>query len=75
MYFVSVAEIMAGNGQYQTGKLFTDDSHKSKLEKVRMISYLGETLWQKMDFRINDTPSILTTVSIHIKVTWTLIYT
>ena len=56
MYLISVAEIMVGNGQYLTGKSFTDDSDPSKLEKVRMISYLAETLWQQMDFRINDTP-------------------
>ena len=45
-----------GNGQNLAGKLFTDDSDMSKLETVGVINYLGETLWQQMDFRINDTP-------------------
>ena len=55
MYFVTVVEIVAGNGQSLAGKLFTDDSDPSELEKVRVINYLGETLWQQMDFRINGT--------------------
>ena len=67
MYFVTVVEIVAGNGQSLAGKSFTDDSDPSKLEKFEMINYLGETLWQQMDFRINDIPSILPTVSMHIK--------
>ena len=56
MYFVTVVEIVAGNGQSLAGKSFTDDSDLSELEKVGVINYLGETLWQQMDFRINDTP-------------------
>ena len=44
MYFVTVAEIMAGNGQSLAGKSFTNDSDLSKLEKVRVINYLCETL-------------------------------
>ena len=56
MYFITVAEIAAGNGQSLAGKSFTDDSDPSKSQKVRVINYLGETLWQQMDFRINDTP-------------------
>ena len=56
MYFVTVVEIVAGNGQSLAGKSFTDDSDLSKLEKVGVINYLGKTLWLQMDFRINDTP-------------------
>ena len=74
MYFLTVVEIVAGNGQSPAEKSFTDDSDPSKLKKVGVINYLGETLWQQMDFRINDTPSILPTVSMRIKAMWKLFY-
>ena len=69
-----MVEIVAGNGLSLTGNSFTDDSDTSKLEKNGVINYLGEKLWQQMDFRINDTPSILPTVSIRVKVTWKLFF-
>ena len=56
MYFVTVVEIMNGNNQSLSGKSFTNDSDPSKLEKVGVIDYPGEALWQQMDFRINNTP-------------------
>ena len=65
MYFVTVVEIVAGNGPSLAGKSFTNDSDPSKLEKVRVINYLGETLWRISGSMIP--PSILPTVSVHIK--------
>ena len=55
IYFVTVVEIVAGNVQSLAEKSFTNDSDPSKSEKVGVINYLGETLWQQMDFRINHT--------------------
>ena len=55
IYFMTVVELVGANGVSLKGKTFTNSSDGSKLEKVGVINYLGQTLWQQIDFRINDT--------------------
>ena len=48
-------EIVGPNGASLKGTSFTDDTDTSKLKKVGVINFLAQTLWQRIDFRINDT--------------------
>ena len=46
---------MRPNGASLKGMSFTGDTDTSKLKKVGVVNYLAQTLWQQIDFRINNT--------------------